>query len=387
MEKLVQKVRSAFQQHYQQEPTHLILSPGRINIIGEHVDYNDGFVLPAAINKYVCLAIAESGSSRCTLRALDLDKSYTFDLTEELSPVADMWVNYLLGVVAPLKKQFHSLKGFNLVFSSSIPMGSGLSSSAAVECGAAFALTTLFNLGLSKEQLAKLGQNAEHSFVGVKCGIMDQFASVFGKQNHVIKLDCTTLQYDYFPADLTDYCLVLLDSKVKHTHLTSGYNTRRQEVETGLQLIQTAFPSVKTFRDCTLEQVDQIKDALGATLYKRCAFVVGEIYRVEQAVMALNEHNFALLGQLMNATHAGLSQAYEVSCEELDFLVSQAQQEEGVLGARMMGGGFGGCSINLVKRTGLKQLINQVSGAYKHRFGIDLEVYEVELADGTHLYL
>ena len=383
MNALTEKVVSAFRANFKHEPSYTILSPGRINIIGEHVDYNDGFVMPAAINKYVCFAIAESRSSSCTLVALDLDKTYAFDLTDEISPVADMWVNYILGVVAPIKKE---LKGFNLVFSSTIPMGSGLSSSAAVECGAAFALNTLFDLGLSKEQLAKLGQQAEHTFVGVKCGIMDQFASVFGKANQVIKLDCNTLTYDYFPADLGDYCLVLLDSKVKHTHLTSGYNTRREEVEAGLNIIKQAFPEVNTYRDCTMEHVESVKDRLGAIRYKRCSYVVKEIKRVGEAVQALASNNFEALGKLMNATHEGLSADYEVSCDELDFLVAQAQNIPDVLGARMMGGGFGGCTINLMKQSALSKLEDEIQLAYKKRFGIDLEVYKVAISEGTHLY-
>jgi galactokinase len=383
MSALTEKVVSAYHQTFQSEPSYTILSPGRINIIGEHVDYNDGFVLPAAINKYVCFAIAESGSSRCTLVALDLNKTYAFDLTDELSPVADMWVNYILGVVAPLKKQ---LKGFNLLFSSTIPMGSGLSSSAAVECGAAFALNTLFKLGLTKEQLAKLGQQAEHTFVGVKCGIMDQFASVFGKQNQVLKLDCTTLTYEYYPANLGDYCLVLLDSKVKHTHLTSGYNTRREEVEAGLKVIKQAFSEVNTFRDCTLNQVEKVRDSLGETLYKRCSFVVKEINRVEEAVKALGTNDFETLGQLIYDTHEGLSIDYEVSCDELDFLVAQAKNIPEVIGARMMGGGFGGCTINLVKKSAISKFENELEMVYKARFGINLEVYNVAISEGTHLY-
>jgi len=383
MSELTEKVVSAYHQTFQSEPSYTILSPGRINIIGEHVDYNDGFVLPAAINKYVCFAIAESGSSSCTLVALDLDKTYAFDLTDEISPVADMWVNYILGVVAHLKRE---LKGFNLVFSSTIPMGSGLSSSAAVECGVAFALNTLFDLGLTKEQLAKLGQQAEHTFVGVKCGIMDQFASVFGKQNHVIKLDCTTLDYTYYPANLGDYCLVLLDSKVKHTHLTSGYNTRREEVEAGLNSIKQAFPEVKTYRDCTIEQVNSLKDSLGDTLYKRCSFVVKEINRVEEAINALVSADLQSLGKLMFETHQGLSVDYEVSCDELDFLVNQAKNIPEVVGARLMGGGFGGCTINLVKRSAKSSFENDVKSAYKTRFGIDLEVYAVDISDGTQVF-
>ncbi|WP_159799712.1 galactokinase [Flavobacterium sp. MK4S-17] len=383
--KLVKQVSTFFEGCFNAEPQHIFLSPGRINIIGEHVDYNDGFVLPAAINKYVCFAVSQNEGTQCSLVAKDLNDNYSFDLNDELKPVDKMWVNYFLGVLHQLKQR-GNLKGFNIVFSSTIPMGSGLSSSAALECGFAYALNEIFELGLTKEEIALIGQKSEHTFVGVNCGIMDQFASVFGKKNCVIKLDCNTLDYEYHKADFKDYTLVLLDSKVKHTHLTSGYNVRRQEVEKGLAVIKENFPEVKTFRDCTEAQVEQVKQKLGDTIYRRCLFVVREIQRVLDAVDALEKSDFVKLGSLMLETHDGLSQNYEVSCEELDFLVDAVRNDKNVLGARMMGGGFGGCSINLVKKGTEDELIERVSREYKAKYHIALEAYKVKIAKGTSLY-
>nr|WP_294774050.1 galactokinase [uncultured Flavobacterium sp.] len=382
---LIQHTTAHFEKLFHQKPDSIFLSPGRINIIGEHVDYNDGFVMPAAINKYICFAISKNESSDCTLIAQDLNEAYQFDLNDDLKPIDKMWVNYILGV-------FHQLKpkglttGFNIVFSSTIPMGAGLSSSAALECGIGYAMNKLFELGLTKEEIALIGQKSEHTFVGVNCGIMDQFASVFGKKNSVIKLDCNTLEYQYYKADFKKYSLLLLDSNVKHTHLTSGYNDRRQEVEQGLAFIKLHFQEVKTFRDCTEEMVLRLKDTLGEVIFKRCHFVVKEIQRVQDAATALEISNFKKLGQLMMETHEGLSKEYEVSCAEIDFLVDAVQHEKSVLGARMMGGGFGGCSINLVEKGTENDLIERISKQYRNQFGIELKAYKIKIAKGTTKY-
>jgi galactokinase len=384
--KLVQQVTKNFEEVFQAGPQHIFLSPGRINVIGEHVDYNDGFVLPAAINKYICFAVSESGNSTCTIVAKDLNETYSFDLNDELKPTDIMWVNYILGVVHQLKSRSTELKGVNIVFSSTIPMGAGLSSSAALECGVGYLFSHMFNIGLSKEDIALIGQKSEHTFVGVNCGIMDQFASVFGKKNSVIKLDCNTLEYEYHKADFKEYSLLLLDSNVKHTHLTSGYNVRRQEVEKGLAILKEAYPEIRTFRDCNQQQVKAQRDKLGDTIYRRCLFVVQEIQRVLDAVDALEASDFAKLGSLMFATHDGLSKEYEVSCEEIDFLVDAVRQDENVLGSRMMGGGFGGCSINLVKKGTEDALIERISAAYKEKFNISLKAYKIKTSKGTTLY-
>jgi galactokinase len=270
-----------------------------------------------------------------------------------------------------------------MVFSSTIPMGAGLSSSAALECGVGFAMNSIFNLGLSKKEITLIGQKSEHTFAGVNCGIMDQFASVFGKKNKVIKLDCNTLEYEYHKADFNNYSLLLLDSNVKHTHLTSGYNVRRQEVEEGMSIIKQHFPEVKTFRNCNENIILELREKLGETLFKRCYFVVKEIQRVQDAVIAIENSDFKKLGELMTETHIGLSKEYEVSCDEIDFLVDSVKNENSVLGSRMMGGGFGGCSINLVEKGSENELINKIASQYKTAFGIDLKSYKVKISKGT----
>jgi galactokinase len=381
--KLIKNTTEYFEKIFHDQPEYNFLSPGRINIIGEHVDYNDGFVLPAAINKYICFAVSESGSSQCTIVAKDLNDAYKFDVNDDLKPIEKMWANYMLGVLQQLKGK--SLRGFNIVFSSTIPMGAGLSSSAALECGFGFALNTMFDLGLSKEEIALIGQKSEHTFAGVNCGIMDQFASVFGQKKKVIKLDCTTLEYEYHNADFKEYSLLLLDSNVKHTHLTSGYNDRRNDVEQGLAILKREFPEVKTFRDCTESHLQRVRSEFGETVFKRCHFVVNEIRRVGDAVDALEASDFKKLGQLMYETHDGLSKEYEVSCPEIDFLVGAAKKEN-VLGSRMMGGGFGGCSINLVKKGSEDGLIERISEAYREAFGIELKPYKIKISNGTSIY-
>ena len=381
--KLISATTEQFKTIFQHEPEAVFLSPGRINIIGEHVDYNDGFVLPAAINKYICFAVSVSQTDECTLVAKDLNESYQFNWKDELKPVDKMWANYMLGVLHQLKERNFSLKGINIVFSSTIPMGAGLSSSAALECGFGYALNKLFKLGLSREEIALMGQKSEHTFVGVKCGIMDQFASVFGKKNKVIKLDCTSLEHEYHSADFKKFSLLLIDSNVKHTHLTSGYNTRREEVEKGLESIKNQFPNVKTFRDVTENQLNELKEEVGETIYKRCHFVINEIRRVNEAVYALDRNNFEELGKLMFETHEGLSKEYEVSCEEVDFLVDFVRNEKQVIGSRMMGGGFGGCSINLVEKGTEEALFEKISKAYLQKFGIRLNHYKVKISKGT----
>jgi galactokinase len=382
---LIKNTSEHFEKMFHIKPNYIFLSPGRINVIGEHVDYNDGFVLPAAINKYICFAISKNANSECTIIAKDLNESYKFDLNVELKPIDKMWVNYILGVLHQLKSKGLN-EGFNVVFSSTIPMGAGLSSSAALECGIGFAMNKMHNLGLTKEEITRIGQKSEHTFVGVNCGIMDQFASVFGKKNKVIKLDCNTLEYQYQKTNFKKHSLLLLDSNVKHTHLTSGYNDRRNEVEQGLAIIKQHFPEVKTFRDCTYIMLLGLRENLGETIFKRCHFVIKEIQRVQDAVTALSNSDFNELGKLMSETHHGLSKEYEVSCDEIDFLVEAVQNENSVLGARMMGGGFGGCSINLVEKGSEKELIEKISAQYRDKFGIELKAYKVKISKGTSQY-
>lgn len=384
--KLIQSVRSNFQEIFGFVPQHTFLAPGRINIIGEHVDYNDGYVLPAAINKYIVFAIKPNGTNEIRIVAKDLNDAHYFSLFDDIKPIGKMWANYILGVLFQLKEREARLQGFDLVFASNIPMGAGLSSSAALECGFGYALNKTFSLGLSKKEIALIGQKSEHTFAGVNCGIMDQYASVFGKKDHVFKLDCTTLEHDYHPADFRDYSVFLLDSKVKHTHLTSGYNDRRREAAEGLELLKEKYPHVRTFRDLTRQQVEAYREDLGDVRFRRCDFVVGEIRRVLDAVEALEKADFEKLGKLLLETHEGLSNGYEVSCEEIDFLVDEAKKERDVLGSRMMGGGFGGCSINLVRKGSEKDIIGRISEAYQKEYNIELAVYKVRISDGCKEY-
>ncbi len=384
--KLIQHTTKHFEKLFQKPAKYIFLSPGRINIIGEHVDYNDGFVLPAAINKYICFAISKNKNSECVLVAKDLNDVYTFDINDPLQPINKMWANYILGVLHQLKEKGLPEKGFTIVFSSTIPMGAGLSSSAALECGIAYAMNKIFDLKLSKEEIARIGQKAEHTFAGVNCGIMDQFAAVFGKKNNVIKLDCTTLAYEYHKANFKEYQLVLFDSCVKHTHLTSGYNDRRNEVEQGLAIIIANYPEVTSFRNCTEKMVFSLKDTLGEIIFNRCLFVVQEIERVELAVRALTDGNIEQLGDLMTKTHYGLSELYEVSCPEMDFLVTEANTIPEIIGARMMGGGFGGCTINLVKKENVNAVIEKMRRAYTTQYNIDLKFYKIKIAKGTSEY-
>ncbi|OXB02790.1 galactokinase [Flavobacterium pectinovorum] len=381
---LIQNTTAFFEKSFGSAPQKIVLSPGRINIIGEHVDYNDGYVLPAAIDKIICFAFEKSNSSKSKVIAVDLNEEFEIDLTQEIQLTDVVWTNYIRGVIKQLQDNGFSFEGFNCVFSSNIPVGSGLSSSAALECGMLFGIKELYNLTINKVDIALMGQKAEH-WVGINCGIMDQFSSVHGLENKVIKLDCNTLEFEYHDANFKDYSLVLFDSNVKHSLFTSEYNTRRIECEEGLSIIKNNFPEVKSFRDCTEEQVLSIRDKMNETVFKRVHFVVKEIKRVTKACEALDNGNIELLGQLLFETHYGLSQEYAVSCEELDMLVDTAKADDNVIGSRLMGGGFGGCTINLIKKGHENEVKNKFANLYLDIFGIELKFYDVKIANGTTL--
>lgn len=386
-ENLINYTREAFRSAFQSESERFFLAPGRINIIGEHVDYSDGFVLPAAIDKHICFAVKKLDDSNiCTFFAKDFNDSFSFNVTEKQTPVSQTWVNYLLGVFNAIQESRKEIGGLEIAFSSTIPMGSGLSSSAALECGFAYILNELFDLNLTKKEIALIGQKSEHTFVGVKCGIMDQFSSVFGKEHQVIMLDCNSLEHQYFEANIEGYSLVLFDSCVKHTHLTSGYNDRRNDVDNGKKILWQKYPEIEKFRDFTIEMLDEVRAEMGETSYKRCLYLLKEIKRVEKAAKALSEGNVEYLGQLLNETHSGLSTEFEVSCDELDFMVRETLKETGVLGARIMGGGFGGCSINLIKDENVDAVIENITVKYKTVFNIEMKVYRVKISDGINEY-
>ena len=381
---LVQNTTAFFEKSFGSAPQKVVLSPGRINIIGEHIDYNDGYVLPAAIDKVICFAFAKNDTKKSRIVAIDLNEDFEIDLTQEIVLSDVVWTNYIRGVIKQLQDNGFAFEGFNCVFSSNIPVGSGLSSSAALECGTIFGIKALFDLKIEKVDISLLGQKAEH-WVGINCGIMDQFSSVHGLENKVIKLDCNTLDFEYHNADFKDYSLVLFDSNVKHSLFTSEYNNRRIECEQGLAIIKENFPAIKSFRDCTEEQLLSIQDKISETVFKRVHFVVKEINRVIKACEALDNGNIELLGQLLFETHYGLSQEYEVSCAELDMLVDTAKADDAIIGSRLMGGGFGGCTINLIKKGHENEVKSKFSNLYLDTFGIELKFYDVKISNGTTL--
>lgn len=381
---LIQNTTAFFEKSFGANPEKIVLSPGRINIIGEHIDYNDGYVLPAAIDKVICFALKKNNSKKSKIIAIDLNEEFEIDLTQEVNLNDIVWTNYIRGVIKQLQDNGFSFEGFNCVFSSNIPVGSGLSSSAALECGMIFGIQQLFDLKIEKVDIALLGQKAEH-WVGINCGIMDQFSSVLGLENKVIQLDCNTLDYHYHNADFKDYSLVLFDSNVKHSLFTSEYNTRRIECEQGLSIIKSHFPEVKSFRNCTEEQLLSIQDKMDETVFKRVHYVVKEINRVIKACEALDKGNIEELGQLLFETHNGLSQEYEVSCAELDMLVNTAKTDNTIIGSRLMGGGFGGCTINLIKKGHENEVKSKFSNLYLNTFGIELKFYDVKISNGTTL--
>ena len=377
----ISRLKEKFKSLFNSDPL-LIRSPGRVNIIGEHTDYNEGFVLPAAIDKAIYIAIAKRNDDIIHLYAQDYKQSHEVTLST-LAPTDKQWPNYILGVVDQLQKRGYKPGGFNLVIDGDVPLGAGLSSSAAVECATAFALNELFQLGMKKMEMVKCAQLAEQNFAGVMVGIMDMFASMFGKKDNAIKLDCRSLEYEYVPLVLKDIKILLLNTNVKHSLASSEYNTRRKECEQGVAWVKEQHPEVNTLRDVTLEMLDThvaIKDEI---IFKRCKYVVEENIRLLQGCEDLKAGDIIALGKKMFRTHEGLSKEYEVSCKELDYLVEYVKNNASVLGARMMGGGFGGCTINLVKEDAIDDLVKTVSKDYQQAMNLELSVYIAGIEDGT----
>ncbi|MEX1202911.1 MAG: galactokinase [Ferruginibacter sp.] len=377
---LASAIQKIYKERFTEDPS-LFFSPGRINIIGEHIDYNDGFVMPAAINKGIYYAIALNGSNDIQFYATDVDEYY--HTTVATIHKESSWKNYVLSVLNQFQKIGIELKGFNCVFGGDIPIGSGLSSSAAVEGGLAFAVNELLQAGLSRKDLALLCQRAEHDYPGVKCGIMDQFANMMGKKGEVILLDCRSLEHHYFPIQLDGWEIVLVNTKVHHSLAGGEYNKRRKNCEEGLKILQTN-TSIQSFRDVKdIHELLPFKTAMGEEVYQRCLFVVEEIKRTQSASACLQQNDILGLGKLMYATHVGLSELYDVSCKELDWLVDYAQQNKAIAGARMMGGGFGGCTINIIQKEAVAEFTHAVSTDYLEKFGRQPEVYVVETSDGV----
>ncbi len=378
---MVTKIKSIFEKTFATQPA-IFHSPGRINILGEHTDYNEGFVLPAAIDKNMYVAISQRSDNEVHLFAADFNESFTTNI-ETIKPATLQWPNYILGVVDQLQKNGHPVKGFNLVIDGNIPIGAGLSSSAAIECAVIFALNEIFKLGLSRLQMVPLAQKAEHVFAGVNCGIMDQFASMFGKKNNAIKLDCRSMHYEYVPIKLDGHKIILLNTNVKHNLAASAYNERRQQCEAGVSIIAQNHPAITSLRDVNMAMLKDYVEGIDTLIFKRCKYVVQENERLLGACEDLRKGDIKALGQKMYQTHNGLRYDYDVSCKELDFLVDYVKTIPDVAGARMVGGGFGGCTINLIKDDAVEKLIADISPAYHAATNLSLTAYHVSVEDGT----
>ena len=373
MEKIL---REQFAKNFEGEPT-MYASAGRINLIGEHTDYNGGFVFPGAIDKVIMTAIRPNGTNKVHVVSLDQNDCAEFGLNEEDAP-KQMWARYIFGVCRETIKRGGTVKGFDAVFAGNVPLGAGLSSSAALESCFAFALNDLFNGGtIDKFELARIGQSTEHNYCGVNCGIMDQFASVFGKKDKLIRLDCRSMEYEYFPFNPQGYRLVLVDSRVKHELVDSPYNKRRESCERVAKRL-----GIDTLRDATMEALDAAKSDISAEDYMRARFVIGEKQRVLDVCDALSKGDYETVGKRMYETHEGLSKDYEVSCEELDFL-NDVAKECGVTGSRIMGGGFGGCTINLVKDDLYDAFVKTACSKFNEKYGHEPKVYDVIISDGA----
>jgi galactokinase len=375
--KLLKEVKKSFKKHFQSKPI-LVFSPGRINLIGEHTDYNDGFVFPAAIDKGIALAIQKNEEENCNIYALNKEEMYSFSLNNIVPLIDGGWKNYILGVVSEIEKLEIKVGTFNCVFAGDIPGGAGMSSSAALENSVVFGLNELFNLGISKEQMIFISQKAEHNFAGVKCGIMDQYASMFGQKKSALLLDCRTIKSKSFKIDFKKYKLLLINSNVKHDLSESSYNDRREVCER-----VSAILKIKALRDASKEDLDTIKTAISESDYQKALYVIEENSRVAQFSEAIQKNDIETLGNLMYQSHNGLSTKYKVSCKELDFLVAETKENKNIVGARMMGGGFGGCTINLIKKVEVAPFKEEISRKFKEEFHKECTIYQVKLSRGT----
>jgi len=362
-----------------------VQAPGRLNIIGEHTDYNDGFVLPAAINRYITFDLNKNETdSVIDLTAQDVGEQYIFDLFDESTSIYG-WRSYVFGVVQELRKAGYILKGCTGHFSGTIPQGSGLSSSAALSCGLCLGLAELFHLDIDRLEMARIAQRAEHHYAGTACGIMDQYASLFGRHNHATFLDCRTLETSYHAIQFEDYQFVLINSQVTHALADTAYNKRRKACEEGVDRLRSNDPDITHLRDVSLGLLQKVKKNLDPEVYNRCFHVITENQRVLQAVDALDNNNLHKLGELMYDSHYSLQHMYQVSCDELDFLVDSTKSHISVLGSRMMGGGFGGCTINLIQKNKVEQVTEKIAAAYQERFHQDISVYAVDIVDGVQV--
>ena len=371
-----QIIKKAFNEHFSCEGVQYA-SAGRINLIGEHTDYNGGFVFPGAIDKGMIAEIKPNGTDIVRAYSVDLKDYVEFGLNEEDAPT-QQWARFIFGVCREVIKRGGVVKGFDTAFAGNVPLGAGMSSSAALESTFAFAINDLYNDNkIDKFELARIGQSTEHNYCGVNCGIMDQFASIFGKKGNLMRLDCLTMEFEYFPFDPKGYKLFLIDSVVKHELIDSPYNKRRESCERVAVLL-----AQETLRGATMEQLDAIKDKISEEDYMRATYVIGEERRVIDVCDALVKGDYETVGERMFETHAGMSKLYEVSCEELDFLNDLAK-ENGVTGSRIMGGGFGGCTINLIKDELYDDFVMLAKAEFKAKYGHEPKIYDVVISDGA----
>lgn len=378
-QEMIQKIRKSHERLFG-GPCTVVRSPGRVNIIGEHTDYNEGFVLPAAIDKAAYVTISKNEGDAIGLYSEAYGQEHKSSVNS-LRPDEKHWPNYILGVADQLVRRGYPVGGFNLVLDGDVPLGAGLSSSAAIECATLFALNDLFRLNISTLDMVKMAQKAEQEFAGVMVGIMDMFASMHGKKNHLIRLDCRSHDFEYVPVKMDGIKILLLNTNVKHSLASSAYNQRRQECEQGVAEVKKHHPQVHSLRDVTVQQLQQyVKDPV---ILKRCKYVVEENERLLSGCAALQKGDVATMGKKMFGSHDGLSREYEVSCPELDFLVDQVRNEPAVLGARMMGGGFGGCTINLIREDAIDKLLPRISEAYLKAMKKELTPYVASIEDGT----
>lgn len=383
MKDLINNIKRTFNEQFGAEPV-MIKSPGRVNLIGEHTDYNDGFVLPAAIDKMIVLALAPNNLNRIRLFAVDMDQpEFETDITTQFEKSGLGWPDYILGVVDQLQKQGVQIGGFDCVFGGDIPIGAGLSSSAALEGGILTGLSSLFDLNLTTLEMAKIGQKAENEFVGVQCGIMDQFANLHGNCDSVIRLDCRSLEYSLYPFAREDIAILLCDTKVRRELASSEYNVRRKQCEEGVQILKEFDPTIINLRDVKHDFLEQHRDKLSDVVYNRCRYVLDENQRVLDACDHLLQGDIESFGQKMYESHYGLRDQYEVSCRELDILVEATESLDNVLGSRMMGGGFGGCTINLVFENGIEDITDQINRHYQTELDKPIEVYVAKIGKGA----
>lgn len=381
----IEYVRSRFIKHFDGKTGNIYFAPGRINLIGEHTDYNGGFVFPGAIDKGIMAELRPNGTDTVICYSIDQKDLVEFKVNDPKGPTTT-WARFIYGIVQEMRLRGVDVKGFNTAFAGDVPLGAGMSSSAALESCFACALNDMFGDNkVSKWEMVLAGQATEHKYIGVNCGVMDQFASVFGKKGKLMCLDCRSREFEYYPFETNDYKLVLLDSKVKHELKGSPYNDRRNSCENVVKKVAEKNPSGKyeTLRDCSWEELNAVKPLISDEDFRRAQFVLGEKDRVMAVGEALKRGDFETVGQKMYETHHGLSKDYEVSCEELDFL-NDVAKENGVAGSRIMGGGFGGCTINLVKNDKYEQFIADAKKRFKEKYGHEPAVYDVVISEGAH---